>query len=80
MSWHYIELKEISTGYFAVEADSEEEALRRFDEWSINDEHVMNVMLGTDNITSEISIVSDSEVPWGVDEDDMLSEQAYLAL
>ena len=80
MGWHYIEHKEISTGYFAVEADSPEEALRRFEEWCINDEHVVDVMFGTDNVTSETAIIPESEIPWGLDESDMLSEQAYMDL
>lgn len=78
MERYTIEYSEIQTAYFEVDADSPEEALRRFEEWRIADEQVYITISNTDNITSEAQIVDFDE--WSIDDEDILTDERYNSL
>lgn len=71
-----IEYVETVHGYFGVEADTKEEALRRFDEWRLNDDHVYDVMSNSDNIDSNAFIFDRAEIY----DDDILTDEMYQRL
>ena len=76
MQEYVIDYKEISTAYFVVEADSEEEALARFEQWKSNEDNVYITISNTDNIYSDTSITYDVS-PNSIDDSDCLTDEHW---
>ena len=82
MAIYEIQYVETNTCYFGVEADSEEEALERFEEWKYCDNHIDNTMRSSWNHDSEWSVndwYKDNSDEY-FDEEDILTEEMYQAL
>lgn len=75
MKVYNIMYKETICGVFGVEAESEEEAYSRFDEWRINDDHVYDTMNCCD-IDSSSYIISNANLY----QDDILTNEKYHQL
>ena len=76
MTVYKIEYVETVRGYFGVEANSEEEALGRFNEWQINGDYVYDVMGSTNNIDCDYFINDDICLC----EEDILTDEMYQSL
>lgn len=79
MKTYCIKYMEMQTAYFGVEANSEEEALSRFDEWKNNSEYVLDVISNSDNIDSDSSIEPDFMLDALLD-DEILTDEKYKEL
>ena len=75
-----IEYVETVRGYFGVEADNEQEALERFEEWRLSSEDVYNIMSNTDNIDGDTFINEYINVERDLYDDEILTEEKYQAL
>lgn len=76
MKMFYIEYKETSMAYFGIEAETEEEALERFDKWRICSDAVYDVIDNSDYFDSDTRIVERAEVY----DDEILTDEMYHQL
>ena len=81
MAIYQICYTETNTHYFGVEASSEAEARKRFDDWRNCDDHVYDTMREGWNIESECMVMMRREDNNGFfADDDVLTEEMYQAL
>lgn len=76
MKVYKIEYKETQTAYFGVEADNEEEALERFEEWMQKSDRVYRAMEAYANIESDVRIEEHAVVY----DEDVLTDEMYKKL
>ena len=77
MAIYNIKYAEINTAYFGVEASNEYEALERFEEWRLANDHIYDTMYGCCNYDSQADIVY---YDVRLHQEDILTEEKYRAL
>lgn len=84
MAFYEIEYVEVSRVRFAVEADSYEEAEKRFNDWNCASDHVYDAINNTDRHESYCDVIDEYEdiddVSIHIDEEDILTDEMYQAL
>lgn len=79
MAIYEIRYEEVNVHYFGIEADSAEEAEKRFVEWRNTSDHVYETMRQGWNMDSNWEVIDrheNNDNEW-FDEDDILTDEEY---